>query len=58
MLTIMDNIDNKIMPIEVSPGPSMKVTQSMPVTSRLTGKRKRCSRGKRRNKRTHRCRKK
>ena len=59
----MDNIDNKIMPIEASPSsssssPSIKVTRSIRVTNRLTGKRKRCSRGKRRNKRTHRCRKK
>ena len=51
-------MDNKIMPIEASPNPSIKVTRTIRLTNRLTGKRKRCSRGKRRNKRTHRCRKK
>lgn len=55
----MDNIDNKIMPIEASPCiPSKKVTRTIRVTNRLTGKQKRCSRGKRRNKISHRCRKK
>ena len=44
----MDNIDNKIMPIE-STLPIKKQT--------LTVRRKRCVRGSRRNKKTHRCRK-
>ena len=54
----MDNIDNKIMPIEAinikhnTHRPAVKTTRSI----RITG-RKRCKRGTRRNKRTHRCRK-
>jgi hypothetical protein len=56
----MDNIDNKIMPIEAI---SIKEEIHRPVakttrSTHVTGRRKRCSRGKRRNKRTHRCRRK
>ena len=54
----MDNIDNKIMPIEAISikedihRPVAKTTRSTHVTGR-----KRCKRGTRRNKKTHRCRK-
>lgn len=54
----MDNIDNKIMPIEAISIPSqVNKTRSMRSTGRITSHRKRCARGTRRNKRTHRCRK-
>jgi hypothetical protein len=52
----MDNIDNKIMPIEaINLQTSSTGTRSR--TINVTSRRKRCKRGTRRNKRTHRCRK-
>lgn len=49
----MDAIDNKIMPIEAT----IPVKKASPKKQNLTIRRKRCVRGSRRNKKTHRCRK-
>jgi len=53
IVSIMDAIDNKIMPIEAT----IPVKKASPKKQNLTIRRKRCVRGSRRNKKTHRCRK-
>ena len=57
ILYIMENFDNKILPIELMQTPTKNTRKPHKINTKKTPSKKRCSRGKHRNTTSKRCRK-